>query len=107
MPRSESEPVSITVKRPSRSELKRIYRAVSDKPQVWLTFWWETPSKTSSFDWVNPYKEVRGYARSGPKLFGTLLEEEGDDKPIYATVVVQENHKDNRAPIANRSMGQP
>lgn len=88
MPRSESEPVSITVKRPSLGDFKRMYKAATADPNHWLTILWGDENGRPTFDAENPYREIRGPKRQG--IFQALSPKPGDEEEfLSATINIQ------------------
>lgn len=96
MSRPEGKPVSITVKRPSLDDLKRMYGAAISDPNRWLTFLWEDLKGRRAFDAVNPYRESRGPQREN--ILKALSPEPGDEgNLLQAEIIIYDMSEDKVA----------
>lgn len=86
MPKSEGEPVSITINHPSLGDFKRIYTKATRHPNRWLTCLWSKDQKERvTFDVGNPYREIRG---SRQRKILQMLSPEPDDEGEFLDAAI-------------------
>lgn len=96
IPKSEGEPVSISINNPSLDDFKRMYKAATTNPNRWLTILWEDGRGKAAFDVVSPYRNARGPRRKD--ILQALSPKPGNEgKLLHAVIIIQEIPKNEVA----------